>query len=161
MDDYYDVLGVRPGATTDEIRSAYRKLALKYHPDRNPGDKGCEVKFKRISEAYDVLSDSDKRRRYDTFGSSKPGDPAPATTAYGSSDLSSLFDMVGQIFGNSSPFKTQTNTRKRTPGKKPASKVKTKPCQKCDGQGMVGSDFGFFMFKISCPSCLGTGREGA
>ena len=66
--DYYEVLGIGKNATDAEIKSAYRKLAKKYHPDLNPGDKEAEEKFKEVNEANDVLSDPDKRRRYDQFG---------------------------------------------------------------------------------------------
>lgn len=68
--DYYEVLGVAKNATADEIKKAYRKKAIQYHPDRNPGDKDAEEKFKEAAEAYDVLSDADKRARYDQFGHS-------------------------------------------------------------------------------------------
>lgn len=66
--DYYKILGVDKSATKDEIKKAYRKLAMKYHPDRNPGDKAAEEKFKQITEAHEVLSDSEKRKKYDTLG---------------------------------------------------------------------------------------------
>ena len=66
--DYYEVLGVSKSASDDEIKKAYRKLAVKYHPDKNPGDKEAEAKFKEINEAHDVLSDKQKRARYDQFG---------------------------------------------------------------------------------------------
>src|SRR6187455_965324 len=66
--DYYEVLGVTKGATAKEIKAAYRKLARKHHPDVNPGDKSAEEKFKEINEAYEVLSDTDKRKRYDQLG---------------------------------------------------------------------------------------------
>ena len=66
--DYYEVLGVAKNASDDEIKKAYRKLAVKYHPDKNPGDKEAEAKFKEINEAHDVLSDKQKRARYDQFG---------------------------------------------------------------------------------------------
>ncbi|NRA44694.1 MAG: DnaJ domain-containing protein [Oligoflexales bacterium] len=70
MSDYYEILGLQKGASDGDIKKAYRKLALKYHPDRNAGNKEYEEKFKKISEAYAVLSDSEKRKQYDTFGSS-------------------------------------------------------------------------------------------
>ena len=66
--DYYEVLGVSKDASADEIKKAYRKLAIQYHPDKNPGDKTAEEKFKEAAEAYDVLSNADKRARYDRYG---------------------------------------------------------------------------------------------
>jgi len=68
--DYYEVLGVKKDSSAQDIKKAYRKLAMKYHPDRNKGDKEAEEKFKKISEAYAVLSDPEKRKQYDTFGAS-------------------------------------------------------------------------------------------
>src|SRR3954469_22287957 len=70
--DLYEVLGVSRSASEEEIKKAYRKLAAKYHPDRNPGDKEAEAKFKELSSAYEVLSDPDKRQQYDTFGHAGP-----------------------------------------------------------------------------------------
>ena len=67
-DDYYELLGVSRDASANDLKKAYRKLAVQYHPDKNPGDKKAEEKFKQISEAYDVLKDSEKRQRYDQFG---------------------------------------------------------------------------------------------
>ena len=66
--DYYDLLGIAKGASADEIKKAYRKMAVKYHPDKNPGDKAAEEKFKEVSEAYEILSDASKRQQYDQFG---------------------------------------------------------------------------------------------
>ena len=71
--DYYEVLGIDRNASEDEIKAAYRKLAIKYHPDRNPGNKEAEEKFKEAAEAYEVLHDADKRRQYDQFGFNAPG----------------------------------------------------------------------------------------
>ena len=66
--DYYEVLGIAKGASDDEIKKAYRKMAKKYHPDLHPGDKEAETSFKEVNEAYEVLSDKDKKARYDQFG---------------------------------------------------------------------------------------------
>ena len=68
--DYYEVLGLSKGASEDEIKKAYRKLAKQYHPDMNPGDKVAEAKFKEVNEAYDILSDPDKKAKYDQYGHS-------------------------------------------------------------------------------------------
>lgn len=78
--DYYEVLGVDRGASADEIKKAYRKAALKFHPDKNPGDKDAEEKFKEAAEAYDVLSNPDKKARYDQFGHEGMG-AGPAVSA--------------------------------------------------------------------------------
>jgi molecular chaperone DnaJ len=101
--DYYELLGVAKTASQDEIRSAYRKAALKFHPDRNPGDKDAERKFKEISEAYDVLSDEKKRPLYDQFG--HEGLRGQATRDYQSASFQDIFEAFGDIFGGSdSPF---------------------------------------------------------
>ena len=108
--DYYEILGLQKGAGEDDIKKAYRKLAKEYHPDRNPGDKAAEAKFKEIGEAYEVLSDSGKRSRYDQFGHAgvDPNFGAGGSGAYGGGfggfgddiDLGSIFDsLFGGGFG--------------------------------------------------------------
>ena len=104
MADYYKTLGVEKGASADEIKKSYRKLALKYHPDRNKGDKQAEETFKGISEAYAVLSDDDKRKKYDTFGDSQFHKEYSQEDIFKNTDFSSVFrefDMGGfdGIFG--------------------------------------------------------------
>ena len=96
--DFYEVLGVNKNATEDELKKAYRKLALKYHPDRNPGDKEAEEKFKEAAEAYGVLSDKDKRARYDQFGEAGLGDGG-GFSADGM-DMNDIFSRFGDIFGD-------------------------------------------------------------
>lgn len=103
--DYYEVLGVAKTATPDELKKAYRKLALKYHPDKNPGDKAAEEKFKEAAEAYDVLSDPDKRAKYDQWGhnmgSSGFGGGGGGFHASGMS-MEDIFSQFGDIFGGGS-----------------------------------------------------------
>ena len=102
--DYYEVLGVSKTATDEEIKKAYRKLALKYHPDYNPGDKTAAEKFKEINEAHEVLSDPEKRKRYDQFGfagvdpnyAASQGGGAGGFGGFGGVDLGDIF---GDIFG--------------------------------------------------------------
>ena len=95
--DYYEVLGVSKTATDDEIKKAYRKIAIKYHPDRNPGDKEAEEKFKEAAEAYDVLHDQQKRQQYDQFGFNAPG--GGFGDGGGFSSMDDIFSMFGDIFG--------------------------------------------------------------
>jgi len=115
--DYYEVLGVKRGASQQEVKRAYRRLARKSHPDVNPSDKGAEAKFKDLSEAYDVLGDPDKRRRYDQLGHEAfapgAGAPGPAgsgsggfdfgTIDFGASGLGDLGELFSDLFGRRGP----------------------------------------------------------
>jgi molecular chaperone DnaJ len=112
--DYYELLGVDRNATQEDIKKAYRRLALKYHPDRNPGDKEAEQKFKEISEAYDVLSDPEKRANYDRFG--HEGLRGFATRDFQTASVDDIFEMFSDIFGGDlfGDFFGMTGRRRRT-----------------------------------------------
>ncbi len=92
---YYELLGVAKNASSDDIKKAYRKLAMQYHPDRNPGNKAAEEKFKEISEAYAVLSETDKRREYDQYGDSRFQQSGHREEAFRNADFSSIFQEMG------------------------------------------------------------------
>ena len=95
--DYYEVLGVDRSASADDIKRSYRRLAMKYHPDRNPGDAEAEASFKEASEAYEVLSDDDRRQRYDQFG--HEGLRGTPGHDFGSMNAEDIFSMFQDIFG--------------------------------------------------------------
>ena len=96
--DYYDVLGVSKGATPDQIKSAYRKLAVKYHPDKNKGDKASEDKFKEASEAYHVLSNQERKQNYDNFGHAAFENGGGGRGGFSNFDFSSHFQIYLKIF---------------------------------------------------------------
>ncbi len=172
--DYYEVLGVDKNTTPEELKKAYRKLALQYHPDRNPGDKEAEEKFKEAAEAYDVLSNPEKKARYDQFGM------AGMEGAYGQggmnmNDIFSQFgDLFGDLFGGGfrsgfSGFGGGGTTRRVMRGSNLRIKVKLTleeidrgcekkikvskyvPCKTCGGSGAKGNSF------ETCSHCHGTG----
>lgn len=103
--DFYEILGVSKSASQDEIKKAYRKVAMQFHPDRNPGDKGSEDKFKEAAEAYEILSDTDKRAQYDRFGHQAfSGGGRGGGFNGGGMNTEDIFNQFGDIFGDESPF---------------------------------------------------------
>jgi molecular chaperone DnaJ len=97
--DYYEVLGVGKGSSADEIKKAYRKVAMQYHPDRNPGDKAAEEKFKEAAEAYEVLSDTDKKAQYDRYGHAGVSGNGRGFGGGGGMNMEDIFSQFGDIFG--------------------------------------------------------------
>ena len=98
--DYYDILGVSKTSSTDEIKKAYRKVAMQFHPDRNPGDKAAEEKFKEAAEAYEILSDADKRAQYDRYGHASVGSNGRGFSGSGNMNMDDIFSQFGDIFGD-------------------------------------------------------------
>ncbi len=172
--DYYEVLGVSKGASEDEIKKAYRKLAKKYHPDLNPNNKEAEAKFKEVNEAFQVLSDKEKRQRYDQFGHAgvDPNFGAGAGAGgFGGFDGGFDFgDIFGDIFGG---FGGRSSSRRSAPKQgrdigaelsisfgeaafgcsKEINLYRTEYCPECDGSGAKkGSEV------VTCPTCGGSGQ---
>jgi molecular chaperone DnaJ len=171
--DYYEVLGLRKGATDDEIKKAFRQLAKKYHPDLNPGDKECEARFKEINEAYEVLSDSEKRSRYAQFGHAGvdpnfgAGSGFGGFGGFGGIDFD-LGDIFGSIFGTGRTSSRSRNAPRKGDRihtevtitfeeaafgiEKEVSVSRIETCDTCGGSGcMEGTT------AERCPNCNGTG----
>src|SRR6185437_3677437 len=175
--DYYEVLGVARGASADEIKKSYRKIALQFHPDRNPGNKDAEEKFKEAAEAYDVLSNTDKRAQYDRFGHAGMSGNGGYGGGPGGMRMEDIFQNFGDIFGEdifSSFFGGGRQGGGRRHGTRGANlrvklkmdyaeiangankKIKVKkyvPCQQCDGSG--AKDKGSIQ---TCNTCGGSGQ---
>jgi molecular chaperone DnaJ len=98
--DYYEILGVAKGSSQDEIKKAYRKVAMQYHPDRNPGDKSAEEKFKEAAESYEVLSDEDKRAQYDRYGHAGMSNNGRGGFSGGNMNMDDIFSQFGDVFGD-------------------------------------------------------------
>ncbi len=176
--DYYEVLGVARDADESTIKKAYRKLAMKYHPDRNPDDKQAEEKFKEIGEAYEVLSDADKRAAYDRLGHEafKQGGMGGAGAGGGFGGFRDPMDIFAQMFGGMGGFGGFGGGQaRRADPRRPGSDLRydlditleeaAKGCDKileierlvpCDACGATGSKDGAKGYK-SCPTCHGTG----
>jgi molecular chaperone DnaJ len=168
----YDTLGVPKTASADEIKKAYRKLAGKYHPDRNPGDESAEEKFKEVQHAYDVLSDADKRKQYDTFGSAdgraRGFDPGAGGYDFTFSDFGDLGDLFGGLFGRGGATRTQRRQPQRGSDIEVAVNVSfddslrgletkipvevTTACRECGGSGAAPGTT-----PVICPECHGRG----
>ena len=173
--DYYEVLGVSKGASEDEIKKAYKKMARKYHPDLNPGDKSAEEKFKEVNEAYEVLSDPDKKARYDQFGFAGV-DPSYGAGAGGAGfdggfDFGDLGDIFGSFFGGGFGGGRRTNPNAPQRGEsirlsvaisfeeaafgceKEVSVDRMEECSACHGNGCAPGTS-----PEVCPDCHGTGQ---
>ncbi len=173
--DYYEVLGVQKNANADEIKKAYRKAAIKYHPDKNPGDKEAEEKFKEAAEAYDVLSNPDKRARYDQFGHAGMSGAAGGAGGFGGFgggfSMEDIFSQFGDIFGghfggswssgggrhvnrgSDIRIKVRLTLEEIASGVTKKLKInKTVACDKCGGSGAQDAN-GY----STCSACNGTG----
>ena len=173
--DYYEVLGVSKDASADDIKKAYRKMAMKYHPDRNPGDKEAEEKFKEVGEAYEVLSDADKKARYDQYGFAGV-DPnfGAGAGGYGGAgfggfgDFSDLGDIFGDFFGGGRSRGSQQNAPRRGENvmsrleltfeeaafgcEKEVATPRIENCPNCNGTGSADGVI------ETCSQCRGTGQ---
>ena len=177
--DYYEVLEVSRSASVDEIKKAYRKLAIKYHPDRNPGDAEAEAKFKEAAEAYDVLHDPQKRQQYDQFGFDAPGGGFGGGNPFGGAggfSMDDIFSMFGDVFGGhgggfggfggggqQAPkyrgsdlrLKVRLSLQEVATGVTKKFKVrKDVTCEHCHGTGAEGGSG-----TETCPNCHGPGVE--
>lgn len=167
--DYYEVLGVSRNATDTELKSAYRKLAMQHHPDKNPGNHEAEEKFKELNEAYGVLSNADSRARYDRFGHAGVGSSA-ASAPWASADFGGFEDILGDIFGDlfgggrrsrggtqrgsDLRYDLEITLEQAAAGHKTKISIpRLENCESCNGTGAApGSS------PITCTGCAGSGQ---
>ena len=158
--DYYEVLGVSKNASDSELKSAYRKLAKKYHPDMNPGDKEAEAKFKEASEAYAVLSDAEKRRQYDQFGHAAFDGGAGGGAGgfdFSGMDMGDIFgDIFGDFFGGGrSAYGRSSNGPMRGANLRTGVRITFE-------EAIFGCEKEIELtLKDECPKCHGTGAKPA
>jgi molecular chaperone DnaJ len=170
--DFYEILGVSKSASADELKKAYRTLAMKHHPDRNPGDKSAEQKFKEISEAYDILKDDQKRAAYDRFGHAafeQGGGRGPGDFGF-SGGFADIFDeMFGEFMGagrrgqggpsrgSDLRYNLEISLEESFRGKQTTVRVQTLvSCDQCKGTGAEAGSR-----PVTCPTCHGRGRVRA
>jgi len=158
--DYYKVLGVERSASTDEIKAAYRKLAMKYHPDRNPDNKGAEEKFKEATEAYEVLGDTQKRSQYDQFGHADNfGGMGGGHHGSSNINMEDIFENFGDIFGSMFGGGNAKGRRKKGPQAQPGHSI-TKEIEITLKEAFLGAkkDLAYYRF-LHCDPCSGTGAK--
>ena len=126
MKDFYDILGVSKSSAEKDIKRAYRKIAMKYHPDRNPDNEAAEKKFKEAAEAYSILSDASKRKQYDQFGHSAFNRMGGGQSGFNSMNMDDIFNQFGDIFGGNNPFESFFSGGRSSSKPRSGSDVKVK-----------------------------------